>query len=210
MATVTWASSKRRVELHGLGDHVGHHARRAQQATQLFQHRRLELGRGQTAKARGPRVLLAVAGRQVVAVEPPTLLPREPGRQHPPVRAEDDPLEQERHPALAVLEPLLAHLVATDVEVLHGLGHTAEADGARRGWPFFVAAASSQMVSCDQRTRPTSGLAGPVYAVIDRSSLGDSIRCRATSSPPSRSSSRNSFSLPGNGRRGKSFFRYSA
>ena len=34
---------------------------------------------------------------------------------------------------LAVLEPLLADLVATDVEVQDGLGHAAEADGAWRG-----------------------------------------------------------------------------
>ncbi len=29
------------------------------------------------------------------------------------------------------------------------------------GWPFFVAAASSQTVSSDQPTRPTSGFFGP-------------------------------------------------
>ena len=65
--------------------------------------------------------------------------------------------------ALAVLEPLLADLVAADVEVPHRLGHAVEADRAgRAGWPFFVAAASSQTVSSDQPTRPTSGFVGPV------------------------------------------------
>ena len=35
--------------------------------------------------------------------------------------------------SLTVLEPFLADLVAADVEVPHGLGHAAEADGAGRG-----------------------------------------------------------------------------
>ena len=52
--------------------------------------------------------------------------------------------------ALAVLEPLLADLVAADVEVPHVLGHAAEADGAGlAGWPF-----SSRRVEPDGVVRP--------------------------------------------------------
>jgi hypothetical protein len=60
-------------------------------------HRRLELGGRETGKPRCARVFLVVAGRQVVAVEPPVLLPREPGCERPAIHAEGDALEQERH-----------------------------------------------------------------------------------------------------------------
>ena len=65
--------------------------------------------------------------------------------------------------ALAVLEPLLAYLVAVMWKF-----HTASGTPRKpvvpavAGWPFFVAAASSQTVSFDQPTRITSGFFGPV------------------------------------------------
>ena len=42
-------------------------------------------------------MLLVLAGRQVIAVEPAAPLAREPRRERPAARAEDDPLKQKRH-----------------------------------------------------------------------------------------------------------------
>jgi len=64
-----------------------------------------------------------------------------------------------------VTEPLVADLVAVEVEVPDVLGDSHETDGAglRRAMPSraLVFWASSQTVPSDQPTRPTSGFFGP-------------------------------------------------
>ena len=114
------------------------------------------------------------------------------------------------HAALAVLEPLLADLVAADVEVPHLLGHATEADGAGRGGLALLRRGG---VEPDGVVRPADppdlGVLRAGVGVMKRSSLGDSIRCRATSSPPRRASARNSSRLPVSGTRGKSILRSS-
>ena len=50
-------------------------------------------------------MLLVLPHRQVVAVEPPVLLTREPGRECAAVTALDEPLQQERHPGAGGVAP---------------------------------------------------------------------------------------------------------
>lgn len=64
--------------------------------------------------------------------------------------------------AFAVLQPLVAVLIAADVEVPHGFGDVGEAcrAGLLARWPTraFVFPASSQTVLAEQPTRPPSAL----------------------------------------------------
>jgi hypothetical protein len=59
-------------------------------------------------QARRAGVLLVLARRQVVAVQPPALLAREPGGECPAVRAERDALGRERDLSAHGVGPLLA------------------------------------------------------------------------------------------------------
>ena len=68
--------------------------------------------------------------------------------------------------ALAVLQPLLADLVAADVEVPDRLGDAAETGRARRvNAPLGLAGASIQTVPSQWATRPMAVLGSPTNRV---------------------------------------------